>query len=183
MKSFPLFLTATGFAHERSSMLRLSATSTIFGERVHVEQSRVGKVLSSWIILPPMEGPSSSIVTWTPHEASSRAAVMPAIPPPTTRTFFFAHDPFTVSMQLVSQFVHVGNDPEVGVLEDGRLRVLVDGDDAVGILHACDVLESPADSHGQIDLRLYRLAGGADLPLLGKPQLVDHRPGAREHGP
>ena len=37
---------------------RLSATSTILGERVHVEQLRVGKVLSSCIILPPMEAPA-----------------------------------------------------------------------------------------------------------------------------
>ena len=35
-------------------MLGCRPTSTSLGERIHIEQSLVGKVLSSWAIWPPM---------------------------------------------------------------------------------------------------------------------------------
>ena len=37
--------------------------STIFGVRIHAEQSSVGNVLSSWDILPPMLGVFSTMST------------------------------------------------------------------------------------------------------------------------
>src|SRR5512137_1736092 len=53
---------------------------------MHIEQSFVGKVLSSWAIVPPMLGVPSSMYTLYPESARSRAACMPAGPPPTMRT-------------------------------------------------------------------------------------------------
>ena len=42
-------------ARVNSSILRCRPTSTSLGERIHMEQSLVGKVLSNWDIIPPME--------------------------------------------------------------------------------------------------------------------------------
>ncbi len=39
-------------------MLGCRPTSTSLGESIHIEQSLVGKVLSSWAIWPPMVGAS-----------------------------------------------------------------------------------------------------------------------------
>ena len=55
--------------------------STIFGVRMQAEQSNVGKVLSSWAILP-------TISTLYPASAISRAVWIPAIPPPITKALF-----------------------------------------------------------------------------------------------
>src|SRR4030042_5848585 len=45
------------FTSERvkSSMLRCRPTSTSLGERIHIAQSLVGKVLSNWDMTPPIE--------------------------------------------------------------------------------------------------------------------------------
>ena len=60
------------------------AASTIFGVRMQAAQSRVGKVLSSWAILPPMVGCFSTMSTSKPASAMSSAVWMPAMPPPMT---------------------------------------------------------------------------------------------------
>ena len=62
--------------------------STIFGVRMQAEQSNVGKVLSSWAILPPILGCFSTISTLYPASAISRAVWIPAIPPPITKALF-----------------------------------------------------------------------------------------------
>ena len=67
-------------------MLGCWATSTILGPRMQAEQSTVGKVLSSLAILPPMVGWRSTSTTGTPPSAQSRAAWMPATPPPMMST-------------------------------------------------------------------------------------------------
>lgn len=59
--------------------------STIFGVRIQAEQSRVGKVLSSWDILPPILGVFSTMSTGYPASAMSNAVWIPAMPPPITR--------------------------------------------------------------------------------------------------
>jgi hypothetical protein len=41
-------------------MLLCRPTSTSLGARIHIEQSLVGKVLSSWAITPPMDGERST---------------------------------------------------------------------------------------------------------------------------
>ena len=60
------------------------ATSTILGVRIQAAQSSVGKVLSSWAILPPMVGLVSTMSTGKPASAMSSAVWIPAIPPPIT---------------------------------------------------------------------------------------------------
>ncbi len=42
------------------SMFGFLSQSISFGERMHIEQSLVGNVLSSWAIRPPMLGDSST---------------------------------------------------------------------------------------------------------------------------
>src|SRR5512137_1357818 len=53
---------------------------------MHMEQSLVGKVLSSCAMWPPIDGSRSMRWTWIPCAAMSRAACMPATPAPTTTT-------------------------------------------------------------------------------------------------
>jgi hypothetical protein len=47
-------------AYVINSMFMCRPTSTSFGEMIHMAQSFVGKVLSSWDITPPMDGDFSS---------------------------------------------------------------------------------------------------------------------------
>ena len=63
-------------------------TSLNFGVRIHALQSSVGNVLSICAIRPPMEGDFSRSVTLKPWAAISRAACIPATPPPTTSASF-----------------------------------------------------------------------------------------------
>jgi hypothetical protein len=58
----------------------------LFGASIQIEQSSVGKFLSSAAILPPIDGPFSTRTTRPPAFATSSAACIPAIPPPTTMT-------------------------------------------------------------------------------------------------
>ena len=51
-----------------------------------MEQSMVGKVLSRRAIMPPTLGLFSTMTVSRPPSAQSRAACMPATPPPMTRT-------------------------------------------------------------------------------------------------
>ena len=67
-------------------MLGSFSTSAILGLRMHGEQSRVGKVLLSCAIRPPMLGFLSTMLTLNPPSESCRAAVIPATPPPITIT-------------------------------------------------------------------------------------------------
>lgn len=48
-------------------------------------------------------------------------------------------------------------------LENGRLWVLVDGHDDFTILHARQMLNRPADAHGQVHLGRHDLPGLPDL--------------------
>ena len=51
---------------------------------MHCEQSSVGKVSESWAMCPPMEGSRSTSTTGKPLLAMSSAALIPAMPAPTT---------------------------------------------------------------------------------------------------
>src|SRR5665811_510912 len=68
------------------SMLGCWPASTSLGDRMHMEQSFVGNVLSSIAMMPPIEGPLSIRYALNPDSARSSAACIPPIPPPTTRT-------------------------------------------------------------------------------------------------
>src|SRR6476646_11788090 len=61
--------------------------------------------------------------------------------------------------QLRDDLVEVAYDAEVGVLEDRRVGVLVDGNDHVRALHAHLVLDRARDADRNIETRGDRLAG------------------------
>src|SRR5205807_9547736 len=79
--------------------------------------------------------------------------------------------------QLGQDLVQVADDPEVGELEDRRVRILVDRDDVLRGLHPDLVLDRARDTGGEVELRSDRLAGLADLRGVRIPARVDH--GAR----
>jgi len=54
---WPLMLSTSVIV--RMSMLRWRPVSTNLGDMMHIAQSLVGNVLSSWAIVPPMAGPES----------------------------------------------------------------------------------------------------------------------------
>src|SRR5262249_33078923 len=70
-------------------------------------------------------------------------------------------------------FEGVADDAVVGALEDGRLGVLVDGDDELARAHAGQVLDRAADGDGDVELRRDGLAGLADLVAVRAPAGVD----------
>ncbi len=77
----------------------------------------------------------------------------------------------------------VPDDAVVGHLEDGGVRVIVDGDDAVRGLHAGQVLDGPRDAAGDVEPRANGLAGLAHLVAVGHPPLVHRRPRGAERRP
>jgi len=80
---------------------------------------------------------------------------------------------FQLFDQLRDDFEQVADDAEVGVLEDRRIGVFVDGDDVLGGLHAREMLHRAGDADGEINIRLDGLAGLADLHGVGHPAGVD----------
>ena len=87
---------------------------------------------------------------------------------------FFA---FTASVSLGRILLRSPTMPEVGELEDRRVRVLVDRDDVLRGLHADLVLDRAGDAGGQVELRRDGLARLADLRRVRVPAGVDHRAG------
>lgn len=55
------------------------------------------------------------------------------------------------------------DEAEVCDLEDWGLRVLVDCDDCLGVLHACQMLDGAGDADGDVEFWGDDLAGLADL--------------------
>ena len=82
--------------------------------------------------------------------------------------------------QLRHDLVQVADDAEVGELEDRGVRVLVDGHDVLGALHADLVLDRAGDARREVELRRHGLARLADLGGVGVPARVDHRAGRRD---
>src|SRR5439155_11507037 len=66
----------------------------------------------------------------------------------------------------------IPDDPVVRDLEDGRVGILVDGDDGAGSLHADQMLDRARDAEREIELRRDGLAGAADLALHRQPSGV-----------
>ena len=77
--------------------------------------------------------------------------------------------------QLRDDLVQVADDAEVGVLEDRRVRVLVDRDDQARALHPDLVLDRAGDADRDVELRRDGLAGLADLRRVRVPARVDDR--------
>ncbi len=71
--------------------------------------------------------------------------------------FFFVIIPIGVFLQLLGDLRNglkeIGNQPVVSNLEDGRLGVLIDGNDRLGILHTSQVLDGSRDTDGDIASR------------------------------
>src|SRR3954454_4165586 len=65
--------------------------------------------------------------------------------------------------QLRHDLVEVADHPEVAELEDRRVRVLVDREDVLGVLHPDLVLDRAGDARRQVQLRRDGLPGLADL--------------------
>ncbi|MBA7689101.1 hypothetical protein ES703_97596 [subsurface metagenome] len=51
---------------------------------MHIEQSKVGNVLSSWAMRPPTDDVFSTSITLYPCSPSVKEASIPEIPPPIT---------------------------------------------------------------------------------------------------
>src|SRR4051794_12498745 len=79
--------------------------------------------------------------------------------------------------QLGDDFVQVAHHPEVRELENRRVRVLVDREDVLRVLHPDLVLDRAGDTGGEVQLRRHRLPGLADLGRVGVPAGVDDRAG------
>src|SRR5439155_2518832 len=77
--------------------------------------------------------------------------------------------------QRADDVERVSDDAEIGELEDRRVSVLVDRDDAVGPLDPDDVLRRAADADRDVDIGLDGLARLADLHPERRPPRVDDR--------
>src|SRR5438093_5075768 len=75
--------------------------------------------------------------------------------------------------ELRHDLEEIGDDSEVGDLEDRRLRVLVHGDDDFRGPHPCQVLDRARDAEAEIELRRDGPAGLADLESVRPPAGVD----------
>src|SRR5207245_9652652 len=84
--------------------------------------------------------------------------------------------------ELRHDFVYIPYDPEVGQFEDRRLRILVDGDDGPGALHADGVLHRARDAERNINRRLDGLPRLADLERVRLPTGVDDRAAGPNRG-
>ena len=61
-------------------------------------------------------------------------------------------------------------------MEDRCIRILVDGNNDLGVLHTGQVLDCPRDADRQVKLRGNDLAGLADLEIIGHKTRVHGRP-------
>src|SRR5213076_1065121 len=77
-------------------------------------------------------------------------------------------------------FEQIADDPIVRDLEQGRLRVDVDHQDLVRLLHSRQMLDRAADPHGDVEFRPYRHPGLSDLQGLRHPTAVDGLSGSRD---
>ena len=59
--------------------------------------------------------------------------------------------PLHFALHLGHGFEKVGDEAEVGDLEDGCLGVLVDGHDELRVLHAGQMLNRPRNSDGDVE--------------------------------
>src|SRR5208282_3632874 len=75
--------------------------------------------------------------------------------------------------ELRDNLGYVADNTQVGDREDRGLAVLVDGDDVLGSLHAHHVLSRARDAASDVDSRLHRFAGLANLERVRDPAGVD----------
>src|SRR3974390_349915 len=141
--------------------------------------------------LEPAYSPRSSCATWGRRRASVRAAAFPAMPAPTTiasnlssiiAPFSLAGDPVAgmgreAAAEGLGQRRHqwdrIGDDAEMGEIEDWRILVGVDGDDQIGAFYPHAVLDCAGDPRRDVELRPDGLPGLPDLAIGGNPALLD----------
>src|SRR5579883_1074070 len=82
-----------------------------------------------------------------------------------------------LGVELGHDLEEIADEAVIGDLEDGRLLVLVDGDDDLRILHAGKVLNGAGDADRDVELRRHDLAGLADLVIVRHETGIDR--GAR----
>lgn len=68
----------------------------------------------------------------------------------------------------------VSNDTQIRDREDRRVLIFIDGHDILGAFHAREVLNSSADTTGDVERWLYGLAGLTNLVAIGQPAGVDY---------
>src|SRR6516164_5004972 len=132
------------------------------------------------------------MTTSRPALASSRAAADPAGPAPTT-TASTVTGLFGISCSLGRGRVRwaghaealgqlpqhrrgVGHDPEVSHGRHRAGRVGIHADYMVWGAEPADVLGRPGDAERDVQLRVDRHAGGADLPVVAHPARVGYHP-------
>jgi len=76
--------------------------------------------------------------------------------------------------------LEVLDDPVMGDPENGRLWILIDRDDDLGILHASQMLNGSRDPEGEVETGAYGLAGYPDLVFRRKPTAVTDRAGGAQ---
>src|SRR5438094_550826 len=85
--------------------------------------------------------------------------------------------------QFRKRLVQIGDEPNVGHLEDGRLFVLVDGHNDLRILHTGEMLDRAGNPDCDVKLRCHDLAGLADLPVVGGIAGINRGPRGADGGP
>eukprot|EP00128_Syssomonas_multiformis_P011250 Colp12_sorted_trinity150504_noHs@3303 len=69
--------------------------------------------------------------------------------------------------KLRDSLEEIGNETDIGHLEDGSLGVLVDGNNGLAVLHTSQVLNGTRDTDSNVKLRGNDLASLADLKIVG----------------
>mmetsp|Transcript_26413 Transcript_26413/g.53064 ORF Transcript_26413/g.53064 Transcript_26413/m.53064 type:complete len:355 (-) Transcript_26413:70-1134(-) len=78
--------------------------------------------------------------------------------------------------ELRARVEEIRDQPIVGHLEDGRLGVLVDGDNCLGVLHAGKVLDGARDANSNVEIGSDHLARLANLHVVRAHARIDGRP-------
>src|SRR4029453_18135839 len=99
-----------------------------------------------------------------------------------TPVFLFLQELLELFRQLGPDLEQIGHDPEIGDLEDRRLRVLVDRHDDLRSPHAGEVLDGARHAEAEIELGRDRPAGLADLEAMRPPARVDGRARGADRG-
>src|SRR5215470_2271179 len=153
--------------------------------------------------LEPAYSPRSSCSTLRPRLASVRAAALPAIPAPTAMASNLSsimvlslarYSIARVRRQALAkgfgqrrqQSNRIGDDADMGEVEDGGILVGIDSDDEIGALRPDPMLYRPRNPRSDIELWPYRFSGLADLAIGFDPAFLNERARAAilraEHG-
>ena len=74
--------------------------------------------------------------------------------------------------QLWYDDFQIAYDTQIGNVENRRCIILVDRNDALGVLHACNMLDGSGNSTGQVEIWPYGLSCLSHLAVFGNPARV-----------